>query len=143
MGLKAALDTSVFIYFLERHPQYFGDCQLALNKILQNDWDGVASVLAIGELLVMPFRIGHTQAVHDYARFVREFPNLVVWNIDESIITESSRLRASYPSLKTPDAIHLATALQAGADCFITNDTRLTKLPVMRIVTLQDVSSLS
>lgn len=143
MGLKVALDTSIFIYFLEQHPQYFADCQMVLSKILQGDWEGSTSVLSIGELLVMPFRIGHTHAVNDYARFVREFSNLQVWNIDETIMTKSAQLRASFPSLKTPDALHLATVLEAGADCFITNDARLAKLSVMRIIMLQDVAHLS
>lgn len=63
MGLKTALDTSVFIYFLEQHSQFFADCQLVLGKIQQGEWEGSTSVLAIGELLVMPFRVGHTRAV--------------------------------------------------------------------------------
>lgn len=47
MGLKTALDTSVFIYFLEQHPQFFEACQLALEKIVQGVWDGSASVLTL------------------------------------------------------------------------------------------------
>lgn len=91
----------------------------------------------------MPFRTGHTQAIQDYARFVREFPNLQVWNIDEAIMLESARLRANFPSLKMPDAIHLATALEAEADCFITNDARLAKISALKVVMLQDVQELS
>lgn len=143
MGLKVALDTSIFIYFLEQHPQFFEDSQFVLNKIVSNHWQGFASILTVGELLVMPFRIGHMQAVQDYARFIREFPNLQVLPIDESIMTETARLRASYPNLKTPDAIHLATALQTEVDCFITNDVRLARLSIIRIATLSEARNLS
>jgi len=43
---------------------------------------------------------------------------------DDRIFDRASRLRAGY-GLKTPDALHLATALHYGCDEFWTNDGRL------------------
>jgi uncharacterized protein len=40
----------------------------------------------------------------------------------------SLQLRADHKSLKTPDAIHLATALHYGCDEFWTNDDRSVKI---------------
>ncbi|MEY4531807.1 MAG: hypothetical protein RLZZ156_2528, partial [Deinococcota bacterium] len=44
------------------------------------------------------------------------------------------------PSLKTPDAIHLATALETGCEVFLTNDTRI-KSPDLEIITLSSLIS--
>jgi predicted nucleic acid-binding protein len=40
------------------------------------------------------------------------------------IAEEAARLRANY-SLRTPDAIQLATAVRSGASSFLTNDSKL------------------
>jgi predicted nucleic acid-binding protein len=56
--------------------------------------------------------------------------------LSADIANQSARLRARY-NLRTPDAIHLATALAANADVFITNDRDLirveSELPIVMI----------
>jgi predicted nucleic acid-binding protein len=42
-------------------------------------------------------------------------------------MVEASRLRALY-GLRTPDAIHAATALRSSADGILSNDKRLSRL---------------
>ena len=54
------------------------------------------------------------------------FPNLKVFDITPQISAEAARLRARYGQ-RTPDAIHTATALAAGADLLVTNDRDLLK----------------
>jgi predicted nucleic acid-binding protein len=52
--------------------------------------------------------------------------------VTANIASEASRIRAE-SSLRTPDALHLATALIQKADWFVTNDkafTRLLNLPL-------------
>jgi predicted nucleic acid-binding protein len=41
--------------------------------------------------------------------------------------------------LKTPDAIQLATAKEAGATAFLTNDAGLAGIPGLRFVVLEQV----
>jgi predicted nucleic acid-binding protein len=50
-----------------------------------------------------------------------------VRDLTADISAEAARLRAQY-GLRTPDAIHGATALAGGADGILTNDTGLTCL---------------
>lgn len=47
----------------------------------------------------------------------------IKWVIpDKAIAQKAGLLRQLYSGLKTPDAIHLATAIAAKADRFVTND---------------------
>lgn len=48
-----------------------------------------------------------------------------------------ARLRAS-PGLRTPDAIHVATALEWGAQAFLTNDAGLRQAPGIEVLLLSD-----
>jgi predicted nucleic acid-binding protein len=48
-----------------------------------------------------------------------------VLRVDREVFRQAARLRADFAGLKTPDAIHLATALQHRCNEFWTNDGRL------------------
>lgn len=92
----------------------------------------VTSQLTMLETLVKPLRDGDQALAEDYEKLltataVRTLP------VTASILRDAARIRAAF-NLKTPDAIHAATALAAGCVLFITNDTdyrKLTSLPVV------------
>jgi len=42
-------------------------------------------------------------------------------------------LRAKYLKLKTPDALHLAAAIESGCDAFVTNDFGLKVITEIRV----------
>jgi len=63
--------------------------------------------------------------------FFKAFPLTV------EIAAIAADLRAQC-SLRTPDAVQMATAIYAGAQYFLTNDTRLPDLPNLRRVLLDD-----
>lgn len=52
--------------------------------------------------------------------------------LDREVFEEATRLRVEH-GLKTPDALHLATALAAGCEQFWTNDQRLQRAALGRI----------
>ncbi len=45
--------------------------------------------------------------------------------MESEVFRNAAKLRANFGSLKTPDALHLATALHYNYDEFWTNDNRL------------------
>ncbi len=54
------------------------------------------------------------------------------------ILREAARLRA-ITKLRTPDAIHAATALQIGCALFVTNDKGFKNVPSLPHVILDDL----
>ena len=49
----------------------------------------------------------------------------------------AAQLRAVHPSVRTPDALQLATALSAGCETFVTNDRDLPDLTGLKVIQLR------
>lgn len=83
---------------------------------------------------MVPKRNGQEELCRRYREIFQSFPNLAVLALETEIAEIASNLRARY-SVRTPDAIHIATAIRAGAAAFISEDGRLNRveeLPILR-----------
>ncbi len=74
------------------------------------------------ECLVLPLR-KRNQALLD--KFRDWFARAAYLPLERAVFAQAAQLRASHQGLKTPDALHLAAALQHGCTEFWTNDGRL------------------
>ena len=54
------------------------------------------------------------------------------------VVEQSAKLRAKYQSLRTPDAIQVATGIVNNADVFICNDTRLKIVGEIPVIVLKE-----
>lgn len=79
---------------------------------------GVGSVLLVPELLSKPMRTGSDDEV---TALVALLGRLELLPVDQATAELATALGATYP-LRTADAVHLASAVGAGADRFITNN---------------------
>ncbi|MFV0318704.1 MAG: type II toxin-antitoxin system VapC family toxin [Microthrixaceae bacterium] len=80
---------------------------------------GIGSVLLIPELLTKPLREGADSEVETLTALLSR---LELRPVDEMTASLATVLGATY-SLRAMDATHLATAVGAGADRFITNNS--------------------
>ncbi len=81
---------------------------------------GIGSVVLLPELLSKPMR---EQAHEKLAELGSLLGRLDLWPLDHATAELAASLGASY-RLQAADAIHVATAVIAGADRFITNNKR-------------------
>jgi len=118
---KVALDTNALIYYLEDVPPYQ---QLVMNLMPLVE-DGalslVVSTIVEMELLVKPVRDGNTEGVAKIEAFLSDQKGLVVLAPGRRAAQQAARLIAQY-RLDVPDAIIVATALEAGCDAVVGND---------------------
>ena len=126
-GQNVALDTVIIIYFLERHPQFYQLVKDLFYRIELGDIRAGMSSLVFAELLVPAYRLNNKSQADNIIRLLNVFPNLIISPVTTEISKESAKLRADY-NLRTPDAIHAATALHNKSDFFITNDKSLQKI---------------
>ncbi len=132
-----ALDTAVFIYFAERHPDY-----AALVRPLFVAADGgelqlVTSGVTLLEVLVVPYRVGDVPLAARYEALLTRSRGLRVVDLDHVQLRTAAQLRALH-GVRTPDALQLAAALTARCSAFVTNDRRLPAVPGLRIIQLDE-----
>ena len=100
----------------------------------------VTSQLALAEVLVIPFR-HHDAAEEERCRLIFAVrPGFEVLPVNMSVLEAMARMRAAVPSVRTPDAIHAATAQLADCHLFLTNDDRLRVLPGLTVTLLSEAA---
>ena len=132
------VDANVVIYTVEKHPKY--------SPVLRPLWSAVAagqarvlvSELILLETLVGPYRANDSQLAADYETFLR-LPGLELVAVSPSILREAARLRSQSPHVRSPDAIHAATATSRQATCLLTNDLGFRNIPGLNVIVLDDV----
>jgi len=124
---RYALDTVVLIYFLERHPQFYQAARNIFSQIESGQISAVCSTLVFAELLVPAFRAEKNEQAKKVVHILTNFPNLEIIPMTIDISITAARLRTTY-GLRTPDAIHVATAMETKATGIITNDKNLKKM---------------
>lgn len=127
--MRGYFDSVTMIYFVEQVSPWFGRIQARLAAI---PTDIVISDLTRMECLVKPMQTGNTVGI---ATFTRAFTGMVLAPLPRKVFDRAAEIRARY-RFKTPDAIHLAAAIEAACDEFWTNDHRLSAfsgLPVQVI----------
>lgn len=133
---RVLIDTSVWIYHFERHPQFAAAVDRVIEDLEAARFRGIASELTLLELSVRPLQLGRQDAADDYELLLSHFPNLELVPVHRELLLDAAGLRARH-RLRTPDAIVLATGLHGGASAAITNDESWPSLPGLKVLTLQ------
>ena len=131
------LDTSAIIYSVERNEPYFTLLAPAWQQAEAGQFVVVCSELVMAETLVRPIREGNADLEAAF-RAVFAAPEVSLIPATRQLWEDTARLRAE-SGLKTPDALHAATALRAGCALFITNDTDFRRVQGLPIVVLDDL----
>lgn len=131
------VDTAAFIYSLEHISPYDGLLQPLWHAAHAGDFVVVSSELTLLEVLVKPVREGKQHLERRYRRFLTATDAVRLAPIDRAILDEATRVRATF-GLKTPDAIHAATALRARCALFVTNDAAFRRVPGVTVAVLDD-----
>lgn len=124
VGKSILLDTNCFIYYFEDNPSYSSILEEVFIGIQNGKNEAFMSIMSFMEILVKPKQENNVFIEKRYKLMLTNYPNLSIINIEYQIADIASRLRANY-SIKTPDAIILATGIAMNVDYFITNDVRL------------------
>lgn len=137
-GKIIGLDTMIFIYHFEANQIYSPLTFSIFESLEKGNFNAITSILTLLEILVKPKRESNLILTERYKILLETFPNLQVKTLDENIADVASSLRANY-NINTPDAIQVATSLEAQADIFITNDTSLKKITEIKVLLLSEM----
>lgn len=127
-GSLVCVDSCIIIYEVERAEPYASSLALFWGDVVQGRISAIASELVVMETLVGPMRTHNERMIRVYEEVLHS-PQLRLVGIDAAVLREAARLRAEIPALRTPDAIHAATAILERADLFLTNDLGYRRVP--------------
>jgi predicted nucleic acid-binding protein len=139
LGKRVALDTAVFIYFIEEHPRYLPVVQPIFLAVDSRQMSAVTSELTLLEILVVPYRNGDLDLAERYERLLTHSRGLHLAELTRPLLRSAAQLRARL-GVKTPDSIQLAAAMSHRCQSFVTNDRELPQIPSLRIVQLAELA---
>ncbi len=131
------VDTVALIYFLEADPVFGERAAAVFAEIDAGRLLACASFVALTEITVKPLKNGDAALTQAHTDFLLNGP-LALMIVGHSVAQRAAELRARY-NLKTIDALHVATALEAGCDAFLTNDDGLQRLNEISILLLSEL----
>lgn len=131
------VDANCVIYAVERIAPY----DVTLGPL----WQAAASVqvsvisseLVVLEALVKPIRDKNARLEAAFRAFLFDSAEFRLAPVELRIIEHAAQLRAAL-GLKTPDALHAATALNAAAALFVTNDAAFRRVPGLPVAVLSE-----
>jgi len=136
-GKTVGLDTAPLIYFIEENPAYIEVVRPFFEAMDRGSFLVVTSTVTLLEVLVHPLRSTNKKLAEEY-RDILLNSGLMTLEVSSSIAEQAARLRAVH-NIRTPDAIQISAALEAGATHFFTNDIRLPDIPSLHIISLDSI----
>jgi predicted nucleic acid-binding protein len=121
-------DSMLFVYWLEDHPLHAGRMD-RIREWMELRGDTLCtSAFTVGEVLTGPYRSG---AIETASRIREAFrsPQIELIPFTPDTADHYATIRGKH-RVSPADAIHLASAAQAGVDLFLTNDRRLQPLAI-------------
>lgn len=135
---RLGLDTAPFIYFIEQNATYLDVVREVMRLIDTQALAAVCSVITLTEVLTKPYQTNDLALAHQYRTILSGSRNLSVVDINAAIADRAARLRADY-RLRTPDALQIAAAIEAGCDAFLCNDLNMRRVSPIRILVLDEL----
>ena len=123
--MRVYCDSVILIYWLDQ----VGPFQLRAENRMQV-FQAAGDRIAISDLTRLKCRVGVLKRKDAVALaafdslFAR--PEVQILPLTAAVFDRAAQIRADL-GFKTPDALHVAAAIEAGCDRFLTNDARLSK----------------
>ena len=123
--MRVYFDTSATVYLVENILPWEPMIQARLAKGAKI----VYSDLTRMESIVKPLKLKNQKTLMEFDVL---FSTSELIPLTASVFDRAAQIRADF-GFKTPDAIHLAAAVESGCDQFLANDQRLSRFPSIPI----------
>ena len=133
------LDTAIFIYFIEEHPQFLRLIEPLFREADQGRIELITSALTLLEVLVVPYRVGDHLLASRYESILTRGRGVRLADLSRDHLRAAAQLRAK-TAMRTPDSLQVVAALAAGCTAFVTNDRALAGVPGIRVLQLASYS---
>ena len=132
------VETAPFIYFTEARAVYVDKMRSVFGAVSNGQIQVLTSAITIPETLMKPLQANDSALINRYRTMFYHTRGITVTSISAVIGDLAAQLRARY-NLRTPDALHVACAIDAGCDAFLTNDMGIRRVKEIKILILDDL----
>lgn len=132
------LDANIFIYTVERVDPYRSLLDPFWQEVSARGATTLTSELTVLEVLTKPLRSGDVTLEQEFRNVLYASPDVRLAPITVAVLERAAAIRAT-TNLKTPDAIHAATALVERCAVFVTNDPVFRRVSGITITVLDDL----
>lgn len=129
------VDTAIFIYFIEAALPWLPLVMPLFRAVDSGQRELVTSSITLLEVLVVPYRANDNTLAAQYEALLTNSRGVRLIDMTRNQVRQASRLRAM-TGMRTPDALQLSAAQEAGCSVFLTNDRRLPGVAGLRILQL-------
>ena len=134
------VDTNAIIYLVEKIEPYHSAGAPLWDALDKGRQAVLTSQLTLLECLVKPLKDGNQPVADRFRLVITGTAGLTCQPITLAILERAARLRATH-NVKTPDAIHSATALETGCVLFVTNDVGFRRVPGLNVAILSEIAA--
>lgn len=120
-----SLDTNIFIRALDDSTHLGDKARELIIEIKETAPRVFISTILLEEFFVRVYKDKQDKEETNILDFLTIGGLGTFVNMDRQVALLAAKIRADYSSLRSPDAIHLASAISAGANTFITTDKRI------------------
>lgn len=135
---KVFLDTAPVVYYLEASAEFVPVVCPIFHLLDEGQFIAIASPVTLAECLVKPKRLGLVDLEREFIDFLTNTEGIVFVSLDERVAMLAAEMRSQY-QLKLPDALQIATAMEAGCEAFLTNDSQLKRIPDLRVLVISEL----
>ena len=136
-GRRIYLDANVFIYFLDGENRFIPVASFVLQAARNEIFTAVTGDAAVSEVMVGAYRSGDQSIISRFRNFFALSGLIETVEHDSACFDAAARLRGT-TSMPLIDALHVATASQAGCDGLIIGDQRMQTALGVSIINLGD-----
>ena len=137
---RVYLDTNIFIYVIEGNTQYQEIIDELTKSILQKDFEPHTNYITLTEILPPLVKRGDKDIISGTVEFILDNGFFHLSYVNEEICLQAGFLRGEL-GMKTPDALHVATAINQGCSIFLTNDAGIRVPKNMQRILLSEFCS--
>jgi predicted nucleic acid-binding protein len=132
------VETAPYIYYVENHPTYADKVDAIFQVVEAQAIEIKTSVITLTETLMKPIQAGDQPLIDTYRELLTETDYVEMVSVTPELAENAAHLRARY-HLRTPDALHIAAAIESGCDAFLTNDLGLKRVTELRVLVLDEL----
>ncbi len=132
------VETAPLIYYVEEHPTYISKMHRIIDLIETTPLAAFSSVLTLTEVMVQPLIKGDKHLAQEYRDILVNSGDYTLVAITTAVADSAAGLRARY-NLRTPDALHVATAIQSSCDALLANDAGLKRVRELPVLVLDEL----